>query len=64
MQEKKHNQKQVVVRRMTVDRWVGISDASKVTGRSIAQIKRHLEGVQPSRKLQADMDRLGVVVER
>jgi hypothetical protein len=64
MQEKTRTQKPVVIRRMKVDRWVGISDASKIMGRSIAQIKRHLDGRQPSRKLQADMDRLGVVVER
>lgn len=60
MQEKK----KVVIRRMKVDRWVGIKSAAMVMGRTATQIKRHLDGVAPSRKLQADMDRLGVVVER
>lgn len=64
MQQEKTHGSAVVVRRVSVEQWVGLSMAARLTGRTVTQIKRHIDGVQPSRKLQADMDRLGVVVER
>jgi len=54
----------VTIRRMKVDVWTGLSAAARVTGRTPTQVKRHVDGTQPSRKLQDDMDRLGVTIVR
>jgi len=53
----------VIVRLEKVDRWTGLSEAARLTGRTPTQIKRHVTGERPSRKLAEDMDRLGILVE-
>ena len=64
MQTKKIIKTPVVIRRAVVTRWSGLAEAAAMVGRTPTQIKRHVDGTQPSKKLQADMDRLGIVVTK
>ena len=64
MQTKKTIKTPVIIRRAVVTRWSGLAEASAMVGRTPTQIKRHIDGTQPSKKLQADMDRLGIVVTK
>ena len=54
--------KTVTIKRVTITRWTNISKAARLLKRTPTQIARHVSGVAPSRKLQADMDRLGIEV--
>lgn len=54
----------LVIRKVRVDQWSGLAEAAKRLGRTATQVKRHVDGITPSKKLQADMDRLGVVVTK
>ena len=64
MQTKKTSKSTVVIRRAVVTRWSGLAEAAAMVGRTPTQIKRHVDGTQPSKKLQADMDRMGIKVEK
>lgn len=55
--------KQVVIRRVRVEKWDGLRAASRVLKRSPTQILRHISGACPSKRLQADMERHGIKVE-
>jgi hypothetical protein len=54
--------KTVTIKRVTITRWTNISKAARLLKRTPTQIARHVSGASPSRKLQADMDRLGIEV--
>lgn len=58
-----HGGGNVVVRLERVERWSGLSEAARLTGRTPTQIKRHVTGEHPSRKLAEDMRKLGIIVE-
>ena len=61
--KKEHRSGNVVVRLERVERWSGLSEAARLTGRTPTQIKRHVTGEHPSRKLADDMKKLGIIIE-
>lgn len=54
--------KTLTIKRVQISRWTNISKAARLLKRTPTQIARHVSGASPSRKLQADMDRLGIEV--
>ena len=53
----------ITIGRRLYSRWTNLGVAAKRLGRCRTQIQRHINGEVPSKKLAADMARLGVVVE-
>jgi len=54
--------KTLTIKKVQVTRWTNISKAARMLKRTPTQIARHVSGTSHSRKLQADMDRLGIEV--
>lgn len=54
----------MTIKRVLVEKWSGLEPAARALKRTTTQIRRHVSGEQPSAKLAADMDRLGIKVER
>lgn len=54
--------KPIVIKKVQVTRWTNISKAARLLKRTPTQIARHVSGTSPSRKLAADMTRLGIEV--
>lgn len=54
--------KTIVIKRVVKTQWTNISKAAKLLKRTPTQVARHVSGVSPSRKLAADMHRLGIEV--
>jgi hypothetical protein len=54
--------KTLVIKKVQVTRWTNISKAARLLKRTPTQIARHVSGSSPSRKLAADMSRLGIEV--
>ena len=55
--------RQLVIRKVRVEKWDGLLAAARVLGRSPTQVLRHISGKSPSKKLQADMEKHGIRVE-
>jgi hypothetical protein len=54
--------KPIIIKKVTITRWSNISKAAQLLKRTPTQVARHVSGTSPSRKLAADMTRLGIEV--
>ena len=52
----------IVIKKIVITRWSNISKAAKLLNRTPTQVARHVSGAAHSRKLAADMHRLGIEV--
>ena len=54
--------KTLIIKKVTVTRWTNISQAARMLKRTPTQVARHVSGAMHSRKLAADMQKLGIEV--
>jgi hypothetical protein len=52
-----------VIRRRLTEKWTGLRAAARVLGVSDTQVRRHVTGEQPSRRLAKRMAEHGISVE-
>lgn len=63
MGTKRHAAAAPVIRRRLTEKWTGLRAAARVLGVSDTQVRRHVTGEQPSRRLAQRMEESGIKVE-
>ena len=59
----KNSPARLVIRRLILPQWQNIQAAADLLGVSHTQVRRHVSGQNPSRRLARRMEELGIVVE-